>query len=162
MRYFYLKFLVCRSSMPCEMYKKKGKKWDGRCVEAVSEQLFMFTPNTRRNGCAWLLYPTSIACDETCLSLVWETFVRIYYNFSSSSCIGNNGRFQCPYVIPSYLICFTPILEDFSKIGKFLLFYFVTIALLSRISCACLLRSVPKRTAKPTAENRQCVPQGWD
>ena len=25
-RYFYLKFLACRSSMPWEMYKKKGKK----------------------------------------------------------------------------------------------------------------------------------------
>ena len=25
-RYFYLKFLVCRSSMPSGMYKKKGKK----------------------------------------------------------------------------------------------------------------------------------------
>ena len=34
-RYFYLKFLACRSSMPWEMYKKKGKKWGGRCVEAV-------------------------------------------------------------------------------------------------------------------------------
>ena len=30
-RYFYLKFLACRSSMPWEMYKKKGKKWGGRC-----------------------------------------------------------------------------------------------------------------------------------
>ena len=28
-RYFYLKFLACRSSMPWEMYKKKGKKWGG-------------------------------------------------------------------------------------------------------------------------------------
>ena len=26
-RYFYLKFLAYRSSMPWEMYKKKGKKW---------------------------------------------------------------------------------------------------------------------------------------
>ena len=25
-RYFYLKFLACRSSMPLKMYKKKGKK----------------------------------------------------------------------------------------------------------------------------------------
>ena len=25
-RYYYLKFLVCRSSMPSGMYKKKGKK----------------------------------------------------------------------------------------------------------------------------------------
>lgn len=25
-RYFYLKFLACRSSMPLGMYKKKGKK----------------------------------------------------------------------------------------------------------------------------------------
>ena len=42
-RYFYLKFLACRSSMPCEMYKKKGKKWGGRCVEAV---LFHFSTLT--------------------------------------------------------------------------------------------------------------------
>ncbi|WP_418702256.1 hypothetical protein, partial [Bacteroides sp.] len=34
-RYFYPKFLACRSSMPWEMYKKKGKKWGGRCMEAV-------------------------------------------------------------------------------------------------------------------------------
>ena len=72
-RYFYLKFLACRSSMPLEMHKKKGKKCGWRCVEAVSEQLFMFTP-------------------------------------------------------------ITPIIEDFSKIGKFLLFYFVTFEQLSRIS----------------------------
>lgn len=38
-RYFYLKFLACRSSMPCEMYKKKGKKWGGRCVGAVSPRM---------------------------------------------------------------------------------------------------------------------------
>ena len=30
-RYFYLKFLACHSSMPWEMYKKKGKKMLGRC-----------------------------------------------------------------------------------------------------------------------------------
>lgn len=62
--------------------------------------------------------------------------------------------------IDSFLICFTPILEDFSKIGKFLLFNFVTIALLSRISCACRLRSVPERTAKPTAGNLRCSGRG--
>ena len=28
-RYFYLKFLACRSPMPWEMYKKKGKKCIG-------------------------------------------------------------------------------------------------------------------------------------
>ena len=28
-RYFYLKFLACRSSMPCERYQKKGKKMLG-------------------------------------------------------------------------------------------------------------------------------------
>ena len=38
-RYFYLKFLACRSPMPWEMYKKKGKKWGGRCVEAVSPRM---------------------------------------------------------------------------------------------------------------------------
>lgn len=38
-RYFYLKFLACRSSMPWEMYKKKGKKWGGRCVGAVSPRM---------------------------------------------------------------------------------------------------------------------------
>ena len=39
-RYFYLKFLACRSSAPCEMYKNKGKKWGGRCVEAVYSATF--------------------------------------------------------------------------------------------------------------------------
>ena len=38
-RYFYLKFLAYRSSMSREMYKKKGKKWGGRCVEAVSPRM---------------------------------------------------------------------------------------------------------------------------
>ena len=96
-RYFYLKFLACRSSMPLEMHKKKGKKCGWRCVEAVSEQLFMFTP-------------------------------------------------------------ITPIIEDFSKIGKFLLFYFVTFEQLSRISFVRYFsagRSVPLHGADGEAERRK-------
>lgn len=95
-RYFYLKFLACRSSMPLGMYKKKGKKWGGRCVEAVSEQLFMFTS-------------------------------------------------------------ITPIIEDFSKIGKFLLFYFVTLGQLSRISFVRYFlagRPAPLRGADGRADRR--------
>ena len=83
--------------MPLEMHKKKGKKCGWRCVEAVSEQLFMFTP-------------------------------------------------------------ITPIIEDFSKIGKFLLFYFVTFEQLSRISFVRYFsagRSVPLHGADGEAERRK-------
>jgi len=66
-RYFYLKFLVCRSSMPCEMYKKKGKKWGGRCVEAVSEQLF------RKNRLS-VIFSVRLGCcmvnDSICIPVV--------------------------------------------------------------------------------------------
>ena len=48
-RYFYLKFLACRSSMPCEMYKKKGKKWGGRCVEAVLSFLLVLIKTVGRH-----------------------------------------------------------------------------------------------------------------
>ena len=86
-RYFYLKFLACRSSMPWEMYKKKEKKCWGGAREAV---------------------------------------YIVRFRISLFLCDG--------HVIDAFLICFTPILEYSSKICKFLLFHFVTIALLSRIS----------------------------
>ena len=63
-RYFYLKFLVCRSSMPSGMYKKKEKMCPVQCGRIKA--CISLRPNIRRSDCAWLLCLTSIACGETC------------------------------------------------------------------------------------------------
>ena len=49
-RYFYLKFLACRSPMPWEMYKKKGKKmgWAVRGGGFSPDETFASTLSERQ------------------------------------------------------------------------------------------------------------------
>ena len=50
-RYFYLKFLACRSSMPLGMYKKKGKNVF-LCSVGRIKACISFMPSIHRSDCA--------------------------------------------------------------------------------------------------------------
>ena len=83
-RYFYLKFLACRSSMPWEMYKKKGKKWGGRCVGAVSPRM------------KHLLAPCP-NCSSLSVRIRYQLFYCTRRELYSHRFLFDNRDFQCVF-----------------------------------------------------------------